>query len=80
VHLRFYVGRDCHLCDIARGELERLRGELGFELEEVDITGDPELERRYRKWLPVVEADGEQISVFRVEEAELRARAHPEGR
>ena len=80
MQLRLYVGRDCHLCDIARGELERLRGELGFEVEEVDITGDPELERRYRAWLPVVEADGEQISVFRVEEAELRARAHPEGR
>jgi glutaredoxin len=76
MRIRLYVGRDCHLCEIARGELERLRSELGFELEEVDITGDPELERRYRTLLPVVEADGEQVSVFRVEEAELRARAH----
>ncbi len=75
--IRLYVGRDCHLCEIARGELERLRGELEFELEEVDITGDPELERRYRALLPVVEADGEQIAVFRVDEAEIRARAQP---
>ena len=79
MQVRLYVGRDCHLCEIARGELERLRGELGFELEEVDITDDPELERRYRTLLPVVEADGEQVSVFRVEESELRARAHPHG-
>jgi len=78
VKIRLYVGRDCHLCEIARGELERLRGELGFELEEVDITGDPELERRYRALLPVVEADGEQIAVFRVDEAEIRARTNPE--
>jgi glutaredoxin len=77
VVVRLVVGRDCHLCELARVELERLRGELGFEVEEVDITGDPELERRYRAWLPVVEIDGERISVFRVEEAELRARAHP---
>jgi glutaredoxin len=76
VRIRLYVGRDCHLCEIARSELERLRTELGFELEEVDITGDPDLEHRYRALLPVVEADGEQISVFRVEEAEVRARAH----
>jgi glutaredoxin len=76
VKVRLYVGRDCHLCEIARVELERLRPELGFELEEVDITGDPELERRFRALLPVVEADGEQISVYRVEEAELRARSH----
>jgi glutaredoxin len=74
VHIRLYVGRDCHLCEIARAELEGLRSELGFELEEVDITGDPDLERRYRALLPVVEADGEQISVFRVEEEALRRR------
>jgi glutaredoxin len=80
VQLRLYVARDCHLCELARVELERLRDELGLEVEEVDITGDPELERRYREWLPVVEIDGERISAFRVEEAELRARAHPRGR
>ena len=78
MHIRLYVGRDCHLCEIARAELERLRPELAFELEEVDITGDPELERRFRVLIPVVEADGEQISVYRVEEAELRARSRAE--
>ena len=77
MRIRLYVGRDCHLCEIARVELERLRAELGFDVEEVDITGDHALERRYRALLPVVEADGEQISVFRVEEVELRARAQP---
>ena len=72
MHIRLYVGRDCHLCEIARAELEQLRGELGFEVEEVDITGDPDLERRYRALLPVVEAGGEQVSVYRVEEQALR--------
>ena len=77
MRIRLYVGRDCHLCELARAELERLRPELGFEVEEVDITGDRELEREYRRWLPVVEIDGERVSVYRVEEAELRARARP---
>jgi glutaredoxin len=77
VVVRLYVGRDCHLCELARAELERLRPELGLEVEEVDITGDRELEREYRRWLPVVEIDGERVSVYRVEEAELRARARP---
>jgi len=72
VRIRLYVGRDCHLCEIARAELEQLRGELGFEVEEVDITGDPDLERRYRALLPVVEADGERVSVYRIEEQALR--------
>jgi len=75
VHVRLYTGRGCHLCETARAELARLREELRFELEEVDVTGDPELERRYRELLPVVEADGERVSVYRVDEEALRARA-----
>ncbi len=70
--LTLYVGRDCHLCEIARAELAGLAGELGLAVEEVDITGDDELERRYREWLPVVELDGERISAYRIEEDELR--------
>jgi len=35
----------------------------------VDITGDDELEARYRAWLPVVEIDGERAFVFYVDEA-----------
>jgi len=49
-----------------------LHAELGFELREVDITGDPALEAGYREWLPVVEIDGRrrftyyvQVDVFR---------------
>ena len=45
-----------------------------FELEEVDISADPELEARYREWLPVVEIDGEQAFVYHVDEAGLRRR------
>jgi glutaredoxin len=71
--LTLLVGRDCHLCEIARSELARLRAELGFEVEEVDITGVPGLEERYREWLPVIELDGRRLSVYRVEEDVLRA-------
>ena len=48
----------CHLCERARATLDGLREELGFELSEVDISGDPDLEKRYRELLPVVEIDG----------------------
>ena len=44
--------------DRARRSSARLRAELGFEVDEVDITGVPELEQRYREWLPVIELDG----------------------
>ena len=56
------------------------RDELGFELEEVDIGGDRELEARYREWLPVVEIDGERAFTYFVEPESLRrkvAQARP---
>ena len=77
MRLTLYVARDCHLCELARADLARLQPELAFEVDEVDITGVPELERAYRRWIPVIELEGERISVYRVEPAELRARTQP---
>jgi hypothetical protein len=54
--------------------LGRLRDELGFELLEVDISGDAELERLHREWLPVVEIDGDRAFVYHVDEAGFRRR------
>jgi hypothetical protein len=45
---------------------------VGAAYESVDITGDPELEARYREWLPVVEVDGKRAFVYHVDEAALR--------
>jgi glutaredoxin len=61
-----YHAAGCHLCERARATLEELRDELGFDFAEVDITGDSELEQRYRELLPVVEIDGEQAFVYYV--------------
>ena len=64
----------CHLCERALGQVRALRDELGFELEEVAIDGDPELEARYREWLPVVELDGERLFTYFVHEDAFRRR------
>jgi hypothetical protein len=49
-----------------------LSAALGFAIEEIDITGVPDLEHRYREWIPVIEVDGEEVSHYRVEAAALR--------
>jgi hypothetical protein len=54
--------------------IEEVCGELGVGFEEVEITGDPELEARYREWLPVVEVDGERAFVYHVPADALRRR------
>ncbi len=66
--LVFFHARGCHLCDRARGVLDG----IGVPYESVDITGVPELEERYREWLPVVEIDGVRAFVYYVDEASLR--------
>ena len=70
----FFHAPGCHLCAAARRVLESVRAEQSFELEEVDIEGDPELEARYREWLPVVEIDGERAFTYFVHPDALRQR------
>jgi Glutaredoxin-like domain (DUF836) len=48
--------------------------EVEFELELVDIGGDPVLEARYRPELPVVEVDGERAFTYFVSPHALRAK------
>ena len=67
-----YGAEGCHLCDRARATVVELRDELGFELEEIEIDGDPELEARYRELIPVVEIDGKQAFVYFVQPDALR--------
>ena len=72
--LTVFHAEGCHLCERALEQLRALRDELGFELDEVAIDGDPELEGRYREWLPVVELDGERLFTYYVHEDALRRR------
>ncbi len=62
-----YYGNGCHLCERARGVVAEIRREIPFELEEIEIDGDPGLEARYREWLPVLEIDGERAFVYHVD-------------
>ena len=74
VRVTVFHAAGCHLCERALAQVRELRDELGFELEEVAIDGDPELEERYREWLPVVELDGVRLFVYHVQEDTLRRR------
>ena len=64
----------CHLCDSARRVIEGVRAEVPFELEEVDITGDEELEPLYRERIPVVLVDGDEAFTYFVTPDGLRRR------
>jgi hypothetical protein len=69
-----YHAQGCHLCDSARRVLAQVRAETPFDLEEVDIAGEPELEARYRERIPVVAVDGEEAFTYFVHPDGLRRR------
>ncbi len=72
--VRVLVAPGCHLCDAALGVIEHVRADNPFELEVVDISGDDDLEVRYRLDIPVVEIDGELAFTNFVTDEGLRHR------
>ena len=72
VKVVLYHAQGCHLCERALRVLKETRQETPFDLETIEIDGDPELEARYREWLPVVEIDGERAFVYYVDSGALR--------
>lgn len=70
--LTLYSKKDCHLCDIAKNELNDLRKELTFSITEVDIENDREAFEKYKYLIPVIEIDGEIIFSGRIDKTMLR--------
>jgi glutaredoxin len=72
--ITLYGKPGCHLCDDARAAVERVRSDHPFDLREVDVSLDPELNRAYGERIPVLELDGEELFEFFVDESELARR------
>ena len=68
----------CHLCDEAREVVAAVRARHPFELEEVDVSIDPELARAYGERIPVLALDGDELFEFHVEAEELARRLQSE--
>jgi glutaredoxin len=69
-----YGAEGCHLCERARATVLEAQAELRFELEEIGIDGDEELEARYRELIPVLEIEGKQEFVYFVDPDALRVK------
>jgi len=70
--LTLYSKKDCHLCDIAKKELNDLRKDLTFSITEVDIEKDREFYEKYKHLIPVIEIDGKVIFTGRIDWEKLK--------
>ncbi|HEV2123357.1 MAG TPA: glutaredoxin family protein [Chloroflexota bacterium] len=66
-----YGAPGCHLCELAKQKLERVRRVVPFELREVNVRSSPDLEVRFGTVIPVVEIDGKEALVSKVTEFRL---------
>jgi hypothetical protein len=55
-----------------KGVIEKVAFSEPIDLREVDVSGDPDLERRYGLEIPVLEIDGKKIAKYRIDERALR--------
>ena len=64
----------CHLCAEALAVVERVRAGRDLALEQVDVSLDPLLDRRYGERIPVLALDGEELFELFVDEGALAER------
>jgi glutaredoxin len=69
-----YSREGCHLCEVVEEQLARVQKEHPFELEIVDIDGDPSLKEQYGLEIPVVMLDGKKVAKYHLDEDMLRRR------
>lgn len=64
----------CHLCDEMKTVVAKVAGRFAVDVEEVDISADPDLMRQYGEQIPVLMWEGKKIAKYRISETELARR------
>ena len=56
ITVTLYSREQCHLCDVARSDLDALQADFPHQLNVVDIDTSPDLQKLYGEQIPVIEA------------------------
>ena len=66
-----YTRNGCHLCDVVKASLARLKSKADFTLSEVDIDSSDELRALYNDEVPVVLINGRKAFKYQMDEREF---------
>jgi glutaredoxin len=72
--LLVYSRPGCHLCEDMKAVIEPVARELGWAIEELDISGDASLEAEFGTEVPVLFVNGRKAFKYRVTARKLRQR------
>ncbi len=72
--LKIYSRPGCHLCDEMKATVRCAVESVPqpVSVEEINISSDAELERRYGQEIPVLMVDGRKAAKYRITEEELK--------
>jgi hypothetical protein len=68
-----YSRTGCHLCEDALQILQSMQEELNFNIEEILIDGNEELEKVFGEKIPVTHIDGVHHDFWRVDPERFRS-------
>lgn len=71
-HVIIYSRPGCHLCEEMKSLVERVGLSIPIAVQEIDISGDEQLESLYGLEVPVLMVEGEKAAKYRVTEGDLR--------
>jgi len=72
IAVTLYSRPGCYLCDEMKAIVAEVARTIPLKLDEVDISGNADLEARYGLEIPVLLVDGKKVAKFRTTEADLR--------
>ncbi len=72
VRLMLYSRSYCHLCQDMLAALDQMRGEFSFAVTVVDVDSEPAALARYDERVPVLEADGQELCHYFLDDAKVR--------
>jgi len=72
ISVTIYSRPGCHLCDEMKDVVLHVASSVPLTVEEIDISGNPELEQLYGLEIPVLFVAGKKVAKYRVSEGDLR--------
>lgn len=71
-HLILYTKQGCHLCDVMKETVLKVKNDLEFKLELKNIEATKELNLRFKTEIPVLTVNGRIFAKYSLDENKLR--------
>jgi len=72
VKVKILTKPGCCLCETAKSTIKKVQRDLNFVFEEIDISKDEALEKRFGQEIPVIFINDKKAFKYKVDEKDLR--------